>query len=153
MDPNSDLVLRGLGGESAGFSARRFIAALALEAHLTLAMTCEHRRQVLRAAPKGLSRTFTLREAADLGRAVGRPAEPLEPTVAGHARGVVRQMALARAHRTPGEDDVPDPIGRSIDFHQRVGELIATELLPLLERLIPPPDVASPATRAAGRAN
>src|ERR687886_239183 len=47
MDPDSALVLEGLGGDAAGFEARQFEAELATHADLILAMTREQRRLVL----------------------------------------------------------------------------------------------------------
>src|SRR5919107_4650993 len=71
MHPDSALVLRGLGGSPDGFVARQLVDDMAIDADLTLTMTRQHRRTVLRGAPRALSRTFTLREAADLVELVG----------------------------------------------------------------------------------
>src|SRR3954467_7687254 len=71
MHPHSALVLRGYGAEAGDFRARQLTDSVAAEAGLVLTMTRAHRREVLRLAPRGLARTFTLREAADLLRIAG----------------------------------------------------------------------------------
>ncbi len=131
MHPDSSLVLEGLGGDSRGFRARQLVAAMAVGADLTLTMTRVHRREVLALAPRALSRTFTLPEAADLVRFVDD-----------HARALVPRLHAARSRRRSGpEDDIRDPIGLPPEAHQESGEAIAAALLPLLGRLA---GVASP---------
>src|SRR5918997_4179709 len=44
MPPDSALVLQGLGGDPAGFTARQLIDDMAIDADLTLTMTRRHRR-------------------------------------------------------------------------------------------------------------
>ena len=54
-------------------------------------------------------------------------------------------MAAARSKRpSDAGDDVADPIGRPLEVHQEVAEVIATSLIPLLGRLaaLTPEDVA-----------
>lgn len=133
MHPDSALVLRGLGGDPGDFRARQFVGDMAIDANLVLTMTRKHRRDVLRAAPRALSRTFTLREAADLldmlGEDVSVPAEEL----AQQGRSLVPRLAAARSWRQGGEaDDIRDPIGLPVEVHQDVGEAIAAALIPVL---------------------
>jgi protein-tyrosine phosphatase len=133
MEPSSALVLEGLGGDPTGFTARQLTAAAVDEADLVLVMAEIHRDAVLRESPRAMNRTFLLREA-----------RALVPTVAAAHRGasggaVVAQLGLARARRVRpprGGDDVTDPIGRSIDVHQQVGEQIAGALIPVLDALV-----------------
>ncbi len=141
MHPDSSLVLEGLGGDSRGFRARQLVAAMAVGADLTLTMTRVHRREVLALAPRALSRTFTLPEAADLVRFVDGH-RPRSGGVADHARALVPRLHAARSRRRSGpEDDIRDPIGLPPEAHQESGEAIAAALLPLLGRLA---GVASP---------
>ena len=139
MDPASAAVLRELGGDPAGFGSRPLTGALAAAADLTLTMTRAHRSDVLGRAPRALSRTFTLREAAGLLGTLpdGPPAEgPPEEA----ARALVAQLAAARARRPGGpDDDVRDPIGQPAEVHAEVGRAIADALTPLLDRLVPVP--------------
>src|SRR5689334_3964590 len=66
VHPHSAAALERLGGDPAGFASRPFAAELATGADLVLTMTRAQRRAVLEQTPRGLRRTFTLREAADL---------------------------------------------------------------------------------------
>ncbi|MCU1671261.1 MAG: protein tyrosine phosphatase [Blastococcus sp.] len=137
MHPDSARALRGFGAEPGDFRARQLNDAMAAEADLTLTMTRGHRRDVLHGAPRAMARTFTLREAADLLRLVGVDAEPNGDDYVGQARGLVRELAAARARRQSGErDDIRDPIGQPPEVHEEVGELITAALLPVLRRLV-----------------
>jgi protein-tyrosine phosphatase len=135
MHPHSALVLRGYGGEPGSFRARQLVEAMPAEADLTLTMTRAHRHDVLAHAPRAMSRTFTIREAADLLRLRG------DAPVAGadlgeRARTLVRELAALRSRRhSSADDDVRDPIGHPPEVHQEAGEAIAVALLPLLQRL------------------
>jgi protein-tyrosine-phosphatase len=103
---------------------------------LTLTMTRSHRREVLRLAPRALSRTFTLREAADLLGLVGEGWEPVGDRLEERARSLVKALAAARARRTGGDhDDVPDPIGGPAEAHAKAGETVAGALLPVLDAI------------------
>ncbi|WP_217637077.1 hypothetical protein [Geodermatophilus telluris] len=144
MHPHSALVLRGLGGDPEGFRARQIRAATTIDADLVLTMTREHRREVLALAPRTLSRTFTLREAADLVRSVA--ADPPGAVLADRARTLVRELHDARPRRQSSpDDDIRDPIGLPLDVHQEIGEVIAAALIPLLERIA---GLAGPRTSA-----
>ena len=54
-------------------------------------------------------------------------------------------MAAARRRRKSGaDDDIQDPVGRSIDVQEEVGESIADTLLPILRRIARLHDVGRP---------
>jgi protein-tyrosine phosphatase len=136
MHPDSALVLRGFGAEPGDFRARQLGDHMPYEADLVLTMTRGHRRDVLHRSPRALSRTFTLREAADLVAGLGEERMPAGDDFAARARGLVKAMAEARSHRHSGDaDDVRDPIGEPVEVHEEVGGLIAESLLPVLRRL------------------
>jgi protein-tyrosine phosphatase len=136
MHPDSALVLRGYGVDPGDFRARQLVDAHAAEADLVLTMTRGHRRDVLALNPRGLSRTFTLREAAALLALVGDDVDPAGEDLGTRARNLTKALAAARSRRTTDDaDDVPDPIGRPIDAHEKAGTLIAEALLPILARI------------------
>ncbi len=152
MHPHSALVLGGYGAEAGDFRARQLVEGMAADADLTLTMTRDHRREVLRYAPWALARTFTLREAADLVRLLG-DSRPGGEELTERARSLVREMAARRHLRhSDADDDVRDPIGHPVDVHEEVGEAIAEALLPVLRRIadLRQPDAAdAPAEQSA----
>jgi protein-tyrosine-phosphatase len=136
MHPDSALVLRGLGGDPEGFVARQLVDDMAIDADLTLTMTRQHRRDVLRGAPRALSRTFTLREAADLVALVGEDVDVPGDGLAERARTLVTELAAARSRRQSStDDDIRDPIGQPAEVHAEVGDAVAGALIPVLARI------------------
>ena len=114
------MVLERLGGDASGFAARQLKSKIASAADLIIAMTSAHRDAVLEAAPRQLSRTFTLTEAARLATMDG--AETLA------------DLASLRRHLTASDvADIPDPIGQSPEVFAAVGSQIAELLPPILE--------------------
>jgi protein-tyrosine-phosphatase len=137
VHPDSALVLAGFGGDPAGFVARQLVDDMVIDADLTLTLTRTHRRAVLKAAPRALSRTFTLREAASLVDLVGADADLSAGTYADRCRVLVKAMAAARSKRTSdAADDIADPIGHPVQVHQEVGEAIVQALLPVFGRIV-----------------
>ncbi|WP_211307870.1 hypothetical protein [Geodermatophilus normandii] len=137
MHPHSALVLQGLGGDPSGFLARQLTGPIADAADLTLTMTREHRRDVLAVAPRALSRTYTLREAADLLGLVGDNVSLGGASSVDRARDLVERMAARRPLRRSGpDDDIRDPIGQPAEVHQEVGDSISEALLTVLGRLV-----------------
>jgi len=114
------VVLEELGGDASEFAARQLKSKIASSADLIIAMTSAHRDIVLEAAPRQLSRTFTLTEAARLASMDG--AETLA------------DLAALRRRLTANEKaDIPDPIGQSPEVFAAVGSQIAELLPPILE--------------------
>lgn len=136
MHLHSAQALRDLGADPDGFRARQLRAEHASEADLVLTMTREHRRLVLELVPRALSRTFTLREAADLLPFLNGH-EPAGRDFGTRARRLVSDMAEARfRRRSRDDDDVVDPITQSPEVHREAGALIAGALAPILARLV-----------------
>jgi len=129
----SAAALRRLGGDPEGFRSRALTAELAASADLVITMTRQHRREALRLAPRGLRRTFTVTEAADLLTRAdlrGLRTMPLDLRV----RELGRRLDAARAHRAATDgDDVPDPIGRRAAVHSATADTIAGALRPLAD--------------------
>ena len=145
MEPSAGLVLRGLGGSAAGFEAHQLTAEDIEAADLVLTMTRKHRGKVLQLAPRAMARTFTLREAAALLKSgdgadgaagVDFSADPDFDSRAKHLSTTLTQRRGARVgQRDRQRDDIPDPIGGSLDKFQRVGDAIAASLIPILGAL------------------
>lgn len=147
VHPDSAAVLTSLGGEPGGFVARQLTDEYAAGADLTLTLTRAHRRSVLNRAPRGLARTFTLLEAADLASLVPSDVDLAGDSYPERCRSFVREMAAARARRaTDAHDDIADPIGRPVEFHQEVGEQIAGGVVRLFRRFA----ALGPAAAVAG---
>jgi protein-tyrosine phosphatase len=128
-------VLTALGGDAGGFAARQLTDDLAAGADLTLGLTRAHRRAALKRSPRGLARTFTVLEAADLASLVPVDADLSGDTFAERCRSLVRQMAATRACRSSDvHDDIPDPVGESAAFHEEVGDAIADGIARLFSR-------------------
>lgn len=114
------IVLEGLGGEAAGFSARQLTPRIAASADLVLTMTAAHRDAVLELAPQRLNRTFTLSEASRLASDH-------------NAQSVVDLAALRPQLAADERPDVADPIGQSPEVFATVGRQIADLLPPILD--------------------
>jgi len=139
MDRRSATALTRLGGDAGGRRAQALTAGLAVDADLVLTMTREHRRKALALSPRGLRRTFTLLEAADLVREIDVHDLSALPA-SERAREVGLRMDARRAHRAVStSDDIEDPIGRRSAVHDEVAETIARALQPLLSALLPVP--------------
>jgi protein-tyrosine-phosphatase len=135
VHPHSATVLTGLGGWSGGFVSRQLTDGIVVNADLTLGLTRAHRREALKRSPRGLSRTFTLLEAADLASLVPLDADLPGATFADRCRSLVRHMAAARARRaSDAHDDIPDPVGESLGFHEEVGDAIADGIVRIFGR-------------------
>ena len=135
MDPGTAAALVELGADPAGFRSRPFTAGLAEAADLVLTMTREQRRAVLEAAPRGLRRTFTLAEAADLLQRADLSGLAFLPLTQ-RARALGQRLDAARSDRLSGDgDDIADPIGQDAAVHREVADRVATALRPLADVL------------------
>jgi protein-tyrosine phosphatase len=135
MDPLSARALTVLGGDAEGFRSRPFSSHLAQDADLVLTMTRDQRRTVLTAAPLGLRRTFTLREAAALLPLVDQTGLGLLPLQKRAVELGLRLDAQRRHRESADDDDVPDPIGGRASVHAGTADMIAGALRPLSEVL------------------
>ena len=129
MEPRAADVLRGLGGDPAGFRARQLSPALVAEADLVLTMTTRHRDKVLTENPRAMRRTFTVLEG---GRLLAIP-------VAGER--LVQRLTQARGQQPWGErtDDIGDPIGQDYATFAAIGAQLVQALRPLLQALAQDP--------------
>ncbi|OMQ16704.1 hypothetical protein A7K94_0200790 [Modestobacter sp. VKM Ac-2676] len=137
MDRHSAEALMQLGGDPAGFRSQVLDRELLADAALVFTMTRKQRDAVLGLLPRGLRRTFTLTEAADLLQRIDAPGLRLLPLTQ-RAQELGRRLDAARARRfTTDSDDVADPISQRKAEHEAVASTIATALRPLAEVLFP----------------
>jgi len=132
MDAPSAQALRELGGDPGGHAGRRMTEAMVAGADLILTAQIEHRSVILQADPLAFRRTFTLREFARLGAALGPLAAPVS-VAALHER--VGAVAAERGNAAPagaGGDDIADPYGATLD----VARLCAGEIAAAVDHLI-----------------
>ncbi len=135
MDPLAAEALMWHGGNANGFRSRAYTSDLADAADLVFTMTRYQRRAVLETTPRGLRKTFTLAEAADLLGAVDRSGLPVLP-LGGRARELGLRMDASRAQRRSTElDDIADPFGRRASVHRETAATIAGALRPLADVL------------------
>jgi protein-tyrosine phosphatase len=121
-----------LGVDVSGHSARRLRPEDIGDAVLIVGMAAEHREDVQAFVPEAEARTFTLKELVRLLEATGpRPVDttPSDGGLAGAVADAHRRRAGSPA--IPGEDDVRDPLGLSLQGYRAV----ASELEDLCERL------------------
>jgi protein-tyrosine-phosphatase len=121
-----------LGVDISGHSARRLRREHIRDAVLIVGMAAEHREDIQALVPEAEARTFTLKELVRVLEAAGPP--PADAT----RDGGFLAGAVADAHRrragwpaVPGEDDVMDPLGLSLQGYRAV----ASEVGDLCERL------------------
>lgn len=132
MDPEVARLLADAGLSGGGFVARQLTPDLARSADLVLTATRDHRRDVVRMAPKALRHTHAIADFSDL--VVGAD---LEPTGDG---SVVAQLAAGAAARRDevavrdAEDaGIVDPYRRSPEDFDRMAAQ-AGQLLPSIIR-------------------
>jgi protein-tyrosine phosphatase len=157
MDSHSAQALIELGGDPEGFASQQLIPRRAEEADLTLTMTAQQRHEVLKQAPRGLRRTFTLAEASalmslmddrDLRDVTTFPIERRAAELAVH----LNEARILR--RTSRDDDIMDPIGQPKRVHREVAATIADHLEPIGRVLFAPPPpvtVIMPSPQASSR--
>jgi len=113
MDGMAALELARLGASAKGFLSHPLDSYLIDSADLILTATREHRSAVLEHDPRGLRRTFTLREFAALAERV--EASSLPDLVATAARS--RSLG-------PIDIDIADPYRRSPEVHRATADAI-----------------------------
>lgn len=134
MDASSAAILGDLGGTADDFRARRLAPAMVRDVDLVVTATREHRAEVVRAHPRALRRTFTLRELALLADRVDPAALPVDPDerlAAVAQEGYVRRGESALLD--PQELDVVDPYRRSEETYA----LMKSQVTAAMERVVP----------------
>jgi protein-tyrosine phosphatase len=119
------LELERLGARADGFASRALEEHMVNGADLILTATRDHRAVVLDRYPDALSRTFTVREFAELVEnmiGVSSPAEMVG-------------KAYRRRSEAGTDLDLPDPFRRPPDVHRTVADQIGEAVGTIAERL------------------
>lgn len=126
VHPDTARAVSSFGGDVEGFAARQLHRTMLADADLVLTMTTEHRTVALGLEPRALSRTFTLREAADLVGLVAPAPAAVNRATGDRPRSLAQRMAAARSRRRRGgADDITDPINRPAEVHRETAELVS----------------------------
>ncbi|MEL4359208.1 MULTISPECIES: arsenate reductase/protein-tyrosine-phosphatase family protein [unclassified Luteococcus] len=139
MEPQSLALLEGRGGSGADFIARQLSKEILADQQLVIVASREHRKLVTRMWPKGLARTHTLIDLAQLAGKVSNdelPSRELGPRGWLAALGPV--LAAKRGLELPrpaAEAEVVDPIGQGPEVFSRMQEQIEAALPPVLRVL------------------
>ncbi|MGE5289863.1 MAG: hypothetical protein ACM3ML_22280 [Micromonosporaceae bacterium] len=131
VHPDTAEVLMRLGGDPAGFVARRLTKEMADVADLVLTATREHRDFVSATCLEAAGRVFTILEFCALAGAVS-PASLAPAREAGdRARALMAAVAPLR-HGTDAEPagalDIADPVGRPMAAQEAAAAVIARAL-------------------------
>ena len=136
VDPPVAAHLAEVGVGVDGFAARQLVPAMVTEADLVLALTRDHRSQVLGLVPSAVRRSFTLREFALILQSLEAPAEGDTPGE--RLRSLLPRAAAGRAmlpRRSAGDDDVRDPYGHGPAAYTRALSEIDAAVATILARL------------------
>ncbi|WP_375385849.1 low molecular weight phosphatase family protein [uncultured Microbacterium sp.] len=144
MTPEAIEIAQGLGVDTADSRAHRsrmLTEGQLLSPDLILAMTRDHRRQIVELAPARTRVAFTIREFARLAAEVPddeirRAAADAGADASGRVRAVGKVVAsyrgLAAQPADPADDDVIDPYQRSMAVY----ELMAAQLSPAVDSVV-----------------
>jgi protein-tyrosine phosphatase len=141
MDERSSMKLRDVGVSSDGFVARQLNEHTVIGNDLILALTDEHRQNIVAMSPRLLKRTYTVREfAAVLDELAAMPDVTLPrgndtTTVGSRWAALLKAAQLARHAarvKLEGNLDVVDPYRQADPVYDRMVE----ELLPALKTIV-----------------
>jgi protein-tyrosine phosphatase len=121
-----------LGGDPSRARGQQLSTEIVAAADLLLTMTRAQRDDLVSRHPNAVHRSFTLVEFARLLGVIGSSSAPVEPgtPAASVASERLQSLVASAARQRPAvrltdDDDVTDPIGRSEDVHEAVGEQIS----------------------------
>lgn len=147
MEPLAAERLVALGGDDAGFRARRLDATMVADADLIITATRAHRADAARLHPSALRKAFTLRDLAQLARTVTPEELPAANEDAQRwIRAVVVLLASRRGTVPPlsaAEADLADPYGGPRAGYLLMADAAEKSLEPVTRILAPP----GPSTR------
>jgi protein-tyrosine phosphatase len=126
-------ISRHLGGSPDAHSGRQLTKPVVADSDLVIALTREHRSEIVRTHPRANRYTFTLRELARVMESYTRdadakpivPAASLAETLRSAIPLLAGQRGYADAPASPDDDDVIDPYRRPQEVYDRAGAEIS----------------------------
>jgi protein-tyrosine phosphatase len=142
MNPPAARQVRGRGGSTDGFEARKLRGDFLDEADLILTATADQYDYVVALRPEAASRTFVLGEfgrlLASVDAAALPKAAPDADAVAARGAAIVEAVDRLRDGDGPQPgDDLDDPWGRGDQTFQRIGDEIEDTTVPFAALLLP----------------
>jgi protein-tyrosine phosphatase len=135
MPEQAALISRHLGGEPEWHAGQQLTKEFVASADLVIALTRDHRSDVVRTLPRANRYTFTLREVARVLESYEADPSAVPPlrgagvSLADTLRSAVpilaAQRGYAAAPASPGDDDVIDPFRRSQEIYDLSGAQIS----------------------------
>jgi protein-tyrosine phosphatase len=139
IHPPMAALLREAGADAEDFAARGLTEDLVRRGDLVLALTREHRGDVVELAPAAVRRTFTLRELARLAERVdpGALDAAAGPGATPAARlAALLPLAAAQRSAVPAEqDDVVDPYRQDAAVYRRSFDQITPAVAAIARRI------------------
>ncbi|WP_420174351.1 hypothetical protein [Luteococcus sp. OSA5] len=138
MDPQSLSLLEAQGGVGADFRARQIAKEILAEQQLVIVAAREHRAAVTRMWPKGLARTHTLLDLAQLASLVSDEELPERSDARSWFDAVVPLLASKRGLQMPlpaEQAEVVDPFRQSAEVFARMQKQIE-DVLPSVVRVL-----------------
>lgn len=139
MQVETAALLAKLGIDDGGFEARQLVPAFVEHADLVLTATREHRKQVVRTAPRGLRYTFAVDDFSDLVADADLSAavwgEAPDDTA---ATKLVRRAVARRADVTPrpaSDCGIIDPYRQRSSAFEKMADQVA-QVLPAIEQAL-----------------
>jgi protein-tyrosine phosphatase len=124
--------LQTMGIETSGFSAKQITPELIAEQDLILALTREHRSEIVTLAPSALRKTYTLRELARILPNIKR--EDQESSKTRWTTAVHQSRRLKTANLIDARmDDVVDPYRKDASVHAQMFDEINPAITTLLD--------------------
>jgi protein-tyrosine phosphatase len=130
-----------LGGDPSAHSGQQLTREFVAAADIVIALTREHRREIVRTLPRANRYTFTLREFARVIESYesDSQAQPLQMDVGDSIAATLRsavpilagQRGYAASPADPDDDDVIDPYRRS----QEIYDLSAAQITDAVDRI------------------
>jgi protein-tyrosine phosphatase len=140
------------GGDPSAHRARQLLAAQVAEADLVIAMSREHRREIVALLPRASRYTFTLRELArllhdvaeqDLQDVAQLPAADTSARLSALVAVAASRRGLVQPPERPEDDDVIDPYRQSDEVYRASADQLVPAVRAVLTRFALTSDIGA----------